>query len=217
MSHKYEMKKMKTKKTVTLGSNPPMPESLRKAYELAAHAAWICAQTEAEAIWREKLEILDTQALEAAQLCAAQTAEILDLRKMLTSSESKAETASSIAREEIAKASLRIAVLTDAARRAAANAVHISTQLESLMINLRPTSASPAQTPSAEIHSEPETPDPSHDLEQRPATEDTGGVGSTSATPRATAERRAALLRDESELLAAAAVLIKAMCRFNER
>jgi hypothetical protein len=208
---------MKTKKTVTLGSNPPMPESMRKAYELAAHAAWICAQTEAEAIWREKLEILDRQALAAAQLCAAQTAEILDLRKMLASSEAKAETASSIAQEETAKASLRIAVLTDAARRAAANAANISTQLEGLMINLRPTSASSAQTPSAEIHSEPGTPDPPHDLVQRPATEDTGGVGPTSATPRATAERRAALLREESELLAAAAVLIKAICRFNER
>jgi hypothetical protein len=208
---------MKTKKTVALGSNPPMPESMRKAYELAAHAAWICAQTEAEAIWREKLDILDKQALEAARLCAAQNAEILDLRKMLASSEAKAETASSIAQEETANASLRIAVLTDAARRASAHAENISTQLEGLMINLRPTSASSAQTPAAEIRSEPGTPDQPHDLVQRPATEDTGGAGPTSATPRATVERRAALLREESELLAAAAVLIKAMCRFNER
>jgi predicted nucleic acid-binding Zn-ribbon protein len=210
---------MKTpKKFVSLGSNPTMPESVRKAYELAATEAWICANTLAADLWQKKIELLTRQVAEADQICAAQTADILDLRKKLASSEANAETASSLAKEESSKANLQIATLSDAAQRAAVNAANISTQLEDLMINLQPTEASSAKAPPAEIQASPETPDdPPQDHVQQSATEDTGDVTPISTTRRAAAERGVGLLQGESELLAAAAVLIKAICRFHER
>lgn len=209
---------MKTsKKAVALEANPPMPESLRKAFELAATEAWICANTVAEASWRENLAFLEKQVMEAEQVRATLAAEIVDLRKKLASSEAKADTAASLAKEELSKASLQISTLTDAARRAEANAANISSQLEDLMTNLRPTAASSEQSPPTEINFGPETRDPPHDHMQRSVTEDTGSGGPTAATPRADAERRAALQQEESELVAAAAVLIKAICKFRER
>ena len=209
---------MKTsKKSVTPDANPPMPESMRKALELAATEAWICANTLAEAIWREKLAWLEHQLKEAEQIRAALASDNLDLQKKLASSEAKAETAASLAKDESSKASLQISTLTDAARRAADNAANISRQLEDLMTNLRPIPRSSEQAPPAEIIFGPETPNPPHNHVQRSATEDTGSGAPTAATLRAAAERRAASQQEEAELLAAAAVLIKAICRFRER
>jgi len=109
----------------------------------------------------------------------AQLAEILDLRKRLASGEEADERASSVAMEEAAKVSLQIALLSDSARRAAANAANISTLVEDLMTNVRPTAASRAQTPPPEIQYEPDTPDSPHDHVQLSSTEDADGFDSS--------------------------------------
>jgi hypothetical protein len=70
-----------TKKTVNLASISLTPKAVRKAYKLASAAAWICAKTEAEEIWREKLALLEKKLIEAERIREVQTAEILDLRR----------------------------------------------------------------------------------------------------------------------------------------
>ena len=71
-----------TKKTVNLTSISLTPKTVRKAYKLASAAAWICAKTEAEANWREKLALLENKLIEAERIREVQTAEILDLRSL---------------------------------------------------------------------------------------------------------------------------------------
>lgn len=208
---------MKTlSKPANRSCNLPMPESVRKAYEVAANTAWISAQTladeKAEAAWREKLAVSEQHALETARMCAAQTTDILSLRTELASEKARAAVASSIAEQEATKLNQQIAVLTEDSERAVIRAAKVSSQLEALQVNLQAVQISARTTPS-EINSEPQTPDARQDRLELPATDNRVAVDPISVAQRGSAEQSEHLRREEADLIAAATMLIKAVCR----
>jgi hypothetical protein len=201
-----------TKKTVNLTSISLTPKAVRKAYKLASAAAWICAKTEAEAIWREKLALLENKLIEAERIREVQTAEILDLRRKLEFIEAKAEAASSTAHQGAVMATHQIANLKDAVRRAVDSAASISTQLETLINHLQPAPGSPAAQ-SEEMQTGRQTPDPRNERERPLETLNTVAVDPKSPNPRDAAGQTNTWLQEESQLVAAATLLIKALCR----
>jgi hypothetical protein len=205
--------------SVNQDCNPPMPESVRKACELAANAAWVSAHKlaheNAQATWREKIAVSEKKLLDVTTVCAAQAAEILDLRAKLADNKAKAAAAASAAQQEAAKASRQFAVMTEEAARAVSRAENVAIHVEKLKITLQAAQIT-AQT-LAEIHSATQAQDAPRDRVEIPETEDQTVVDPISAARQVGAERGERLQRDEADLIAAATVFIKAVCRFRSR
>lgn len=197
-------------------SHLPMPESVRKRYEVDASAAWILAQTlgydEAQAVGREKLSVSEQQGLKSAEVCATQATEILNLRTELATEKSSAAAALSLAAQENAKLNQHIAVLTDNNKRAEIREANVSIQLAALKVHLRAALFS-AETPPSENNSDPQPSDLPRRRVELPVADPLVIVGPISPPPRDGAEEREHLEREESDLIAAATMLIKAMCR----
>jgi hypothetical protein len=81
-----------------------------------------------------------------------------------------------------------------------------------LRVNLQAVQIS-ARTPPSEINSEPQTPDAPQDRLELPATDDRAAVDPISVAQRGSAEQSEHLRREEADLIAAATMLIKAVCR----
>jgi hypothetical protein len=177
-------------------SNAQMPESVRKAYESAANAAWVAAQKlaheNAEAAWRIEIAASKSHMEGIAAVSAAQAATIVGLRLTLADHEVKAEAAASVAKEEATRAN------------------NVPIQVENLRSFLLT-----AQALFAEIDVGQQGQGAQRDRLEKHAPEDEKAVDPIVAAERADVERDGRLPRQEADLIAAATVLIKAACRWS--
>jgi regulator of extracellular matrix RemA (YlzA/DUF370 family) len=203
------MKKSST--TIIDDCNAPMPESVRKAFELAAQTAWISAQklTHERANAAEvKVAALEKQAEANTAAYTAQTAEYLELRSKSTSAQSEAAADLSAARGEVAAANRMIATMTEEAAQTAIHIEDAAKQLEHLKATLRSTGIA-VQALCAE--SDPRAPAhcASSDCVGSFAPDGQRLTNPVSAAVKASIERRERRQRDEAALIDAAVFLIK--------
>jgi hypothetical protein len=195
-------------------SNAQMPESVRKAYEVAANAAWVAAQKlaheNAEAACRIEIEASKMHMEEITALSAAQVATILSLRLTLADHEVKAEAAASVVKEDAARACRQLAIMSEQAARAESVAI----QVENLRSILQAAQIS-AQELSAEIDAGQEGRGAQRNRLEKHAPEDERAVDHVVAAESVDVERDARLPRQEADLIAAATILIKAACRWS--
>jgi hypothetical protein len=191
-------------------SNAQMPESVRKAYDVAVNAAWVAALKLAhESVWAEwRIEIAASKIHmeEIAAVSAAQAATIVGLRLTLADHEVKAEAAASVAKEEAARASRQFEVMSKEATRAN----NVAIQVEDLRSFLQT-----AQALFAEIDMGQQGQGAQRDRLEKHAPEDEKAVDPIVAAERVDVERDGRLPRQEADLIAAATVLIKAACRWS--
>jgi hypothetical protein len=99
-----------------------IPESVRRAYETAATAAWVSAQEKAdekaEAVWRARCAASEKQLAEMTVVCAVHAEEMLALRAKLIDVETKAAASASAARDVVANVGRRLTEMTEEAQRA---------------------------------------------------------------------------------------------------
>lgn len=191
---------------------PPMPDSVRKAHEMAANTAWVSALTLArepeEALWAAKLAASEKQLSDSAKLCAAQSEELLGLRAKLADIVSKGETAASMAEQEAAKARHQLMEMAEETTRAVSRAERAALQVEKLRMKFQT-----AQILLAEINAELQGPLVPNDPVEIPDSKDEGVLNPVSAAPRIDSEGSERVRWDEADLIAAATVLIKFACR----
>jgi hypothetical protein len=206
----YNNKSGHTMKSPKIAAIAQMPESVRKAYDAAANAAWVEAQklahANAEEAWRIQIAASKTQIKEITAVSAAQVATILGLRRTLADYELKAEAAGSVAKEEAERASRELAVVTEEATRAK----NVAIQVENLRSFLQT-----AQALFAEIDVGQQGQGAQRDRLEKHAPEDEKAVDPIVAAARVDVERDGRLPRQEADLIAAATVLIKAACRWS--
>jgi len=188
-----------------------MPESVRKAFELAAQTAWISAQKltheKAEAAG-VKFAALEKQVEATTAAYTAQTAELLNLRSKSTSAEAEAAAALSAAREKAAAANRMLATMTEEAAQAVIRSENIARQLEQLKITMRSTEIL-VEALCAESDTRPQGQcAPSGCVESR-APDGQRLTNPVSAAARGSTERRKRRQRDEAALIDAAVFLIR--------
>ena len=198
--------------TIIDDCNAPMPESGRKAFELAAQTAWISAQKltreKAEAAAGVKFAALEKQLEAITAAYTAQTAELLDLRSKSTSAEAEGAAALSAAREEAAAASRVLATMTEEAAQSVIRTENIASQLEHLKITLRSTEIA-VQALCAESDPRPQGQCAQDDHVENRAPDGQRLTNPVSAEAKASTERRKRRQRDEAALIDAAVFLIK--------
>jgi hypothetical protein len=191
--------------------NAPMPESVRKAFELAAQTAWISAQklTHERANAAEvKVAALEKQAEANTAAYTAQTAEFLELRSKSTSAQSEAAADLSAARGEVAAANRMIATMTEEAAQTAIHIENTAKQLEQLKATLRSIGIA-VQALCAESDTRPQGQCGPSDCVESRAPDGQRLTNSVAAVARASTERCKRRQRDEAALIDAAVFLIK--------
>ena len=198
--------------TISDGCNAPMPESVRKAFELAAHTAWISAQKliheKAEAASRSRFTALEKQVEAITAVCTAQAAQLLDLRSKSASDEAKATAALSAARDEASAANRMLATMTEEAAQSVIRTENIARQLEQLKVTLRSTEIL-VQALCAESDTRPQGQCMPIDRVESLAPDGQRLTNPVAAAARASTERRKRRQRDEAALIDAAVFLIK--------
>jgi hypothetical protein len=202
---------------VSDGCNAPMPESVRKAFELAVRTAWISAQKltheKAEAASHARFTAFEKQVEAITAVCTAQAAQLLDLRSKSASDEAEAAAVLSAARGETAEAKQKLVIMTQESAQSVSRTQNIANQVENLKITLRSAQIA-AEALSAEIDTRPPGQCAQDDRVENHATEGQRPIDSVSAPARARIDRQRRLRRDEADLIAAAVFLIKTACQY---
>jgi hypothetical protein len=187
---------------------PLMPDSVRKAYEIAANTSWVSALTAAsekeEAMWAARLVASEKQSSDITKLCAAQTNELLCLRAKFADSVKMAETAAAVGEQEAAKARRQLVEMAEVTMRAVSRAERAELQVAKLRNQFKA-----GQILFANINVELERSLASNDPVETRDSADDKVLNHIAAARRSHSEGSEHFRPVEADLIAAATVLIK--------